>query len=74
LSGGTLTIGNDSIDSYVQNIIDTYMSNYTVDWNDITNKPSRYPAESHDHTGTGHSHSIPSGGSTGTTYLTLSGP
>ena len=51
------------------------IANASISWDQITGKPSKYPAQSHDHNGTGHSHTISSGASsTGTTYLYLSGP
>ena len=46
----------------------------SIPWANITGKPTSYPAQSHDHDGTGHTHTLPSGGNTGKTWLVLSGP
>ena len=63
-------ITSDNFSDYLANYISDYLT-----WSNISGKPDRFPATSHDHSGTGHSHTISSGASsTGITHLYLSGP
>lgn len=84
-SGDNVKIGAQTLAEYIKanattiglvtekTLTDTIQKT-SIPWANITGKPTSYPAQSHDHDGTGHTHTLPSGGNTGKTWLVLSGP
>ena len=84
-SGDNVKIGAQTLAEYIKanattiglvtekTLTDTIQKT-SIPWANITGKPTSYPAQSHDHDGTGHTHTLPDGGNTGKTWLVLSGP